>query len=55
VYHPAETPLLAAARARGVPAANGVGMLVHQAAIAFELFTGHAAPLDALRQAVATG
>jgi shikimate dehydrogenase len=51
VYHPAETPLLIEARARGVPAANGLGMLVHQAAVSFELFTGVAAPLDAMRAA----
>ena len=51
VYHPAETPLLAAARARGVPCANGLGMLVHQAALAFEMWTGVDAPLDAMRAA----
>jgi shikimate dehydrogenase len=51
VYHPMETPLLAAARARGVPCANGLGMLVHQAALAFELWTGVDAPLDAMRAA----
>jgi shikimate dehydrogenase len=51
VYHPAETPLLAAARARGVPCTNGLGMLVHQAALSFELWTGVAAPLDAMRAA----
>ena len=47
-----ETPLLAAARARGVHAANGLGMLVHQAALAFELWTGVDAPLavDARRR-----
>jgi shikimate dehydrogenase len=48
VYHPAETPLLAAARARGVGAANGLGMLVHQAARIFELLTGRDAPLEVL-------
>lgn len=53
VYHPIETPLLAAARARSVPNANGLGMLVHQAAIAFEAFTGAAAPLDVMRAAAA--
>lgn len=54
VYHPAETPLLAAARAAGVAvAANGLGMLVHQAALAFRLMTGLDAPLDAMRAAVA--
>jgi shikimate dehydrogenase len=51
VYHPLETPLLAAARAREVPVANGLGMLVHQAAISFEAFTGVPAPLDAMRRA----
>jgi shikimate dehydrogenase len=51
VYHPAETPLLSEARARGVPAANGIGMLVHQAALAFEAFTGAPAPLDVMRAA----
>jgi shikimate dehydrogenase len=51
VYHPPETPLLAEARARGVPASNGLGMLVHQAALAFEAFTGEAAPLDVMRAA----
>ena len=51
VYHPMETPLLAAARARGIACANGLGMLVHQAALAFELWTGVEAPLDAMRAA----
>jgi shikimate dehydrogenase len=51
VYHPMETPFLAAARARGVPCTNGLGMLVHQAALAFELWTGVDAPLDAMRAA----
>jgi TRAP-type C4-dicarboxylate transport system permease small subunit len=52
VYHPAETPLLAAARARGATAENGVGMLVGQAALAFTLVTGLDAPLDVMRRAV---
>jgi shikimate dehydrogenase len=54
VYHPMETPLLAAARSRGVPCTNGLGMLVHQAALAFELWTGVDAPLDAMRGAAAS-
>ncbi len=54
VYHPAETPLLAAARARGVRvASNGLGMLIHQAALAFRAMTGHEAPLEAMRAALA--
>ena len=51
VYHPTETPLLVAARARGAAAANGLGMLVHQAALAFELWTGESAPLSVMRGA----
>jgi len=51
VYHPMETPFLAAARARGIRAANGLGMLVHQAALAFELWTGVDAPLAVMRTA----
>ncbi|MEW6473268.1 MAG: shikimate dehydrogenase [Actinomycetota bacterium] len=52
VYHPADTPLLTAARAKGAPAINGLGMLLHQAARSFSLWTGQAAPLDAMRAAV---
>lgn len=48
VYEPAETALLAAARARGVAAFGGVRMLVHQAARAFELWTGADAPIEAM-------
>jgi shikimate dehydrogenase len=51
VYHPAETPLLASARARGARCVGGLGMLVHQAAITFESFTGHDAPLAVMRAA----
>ncbi len=52
VYHPAETPLLAAARARGAVAVNGVGMLVHQAAHAFARWTGAAPPLREMTTAI---
>jgi shikimate dehydrogenase len=48
IYHPDETPLLAAAGERGAQAVNGVGMLVHQAARAFRRWTGEAAPIDAM-------
>jgi shikimate dehydrogenase len=53
VYVPAETPLLAAARARGLRAANGSEMLIAQAAIAFERWTGVAGMADVMRAAVA--
>jgi shikimate dehydrogenase len=40
VYNPLETPLLAAARARGHTTVDGLGMLMHQAVPAFEAFYG---------------
>jgi len=51
VYHPSPTPLLEAAAARGIPHAGGLGMLVHQAALAFTLWTGEAAPLAVMSAA----
>jgi shikimate dehydrogenase len=40
VYTPLETPLLAQARARGLRAVDGLGMLLHQAAPGFERWFG---------------
>ena len=40
VYAPLETPLLAAAKARGLKTADGLGMLLHQAVRGFELWFG---------------
>ncbi|MCU1452799.1 MAG: aroE [Acidimicrobiales bacterium] len=45
------TPLLCAAAARGATPVDGLGMLIHQAGHAFELWTGQAAPIDAMRAA----
>ena len=53
VYVPAETPLVAAARGRGLRAANGSEMLIAQAAIAFERWTGVGGMADVMRAAVA--
>lgn len=53
VYQPPATALLVAAAAQGAATANGVGMLVHQAALAFELWTGVPAPVAEMRRAVA--
>ncbi len=52
IYRPAETPLLKAARLAGCKTANGLGMLVHQGAKAFEIWTGQRAPVDVMRRAV---
>lgn len=51
IYDPAETPLVAMARRGGARAAGGVGMLVHQAAHAFSLWTGEPAPTAAMAAA----
>lgn len=53
VYVPAETPLLRAARRRGLRAANGSEMLVAQAAIAFARWTGVEGLDGVMRSAVA--
>lgn len=53
VYVPAETPLVRAARARGLRAANGSEMLIQQAAIAFERWTGIGGMAGIMRTAVA--
>ncbi|MGD9796699.1 MAG: shikimate dehydrogenase [Acidimicrobiia bacterium] len=53
VYQPLETGLLAAAHERGAATVNGVGMLLHQAAAAFRLWTGADAPLEAMSGALA--
>jgi len=51
VYNPAETLFTRQARAAGLRAATGLGMLVEQGALAFEMWTGKTAPRDVMRQA----
>ena len=48
---PVETPLLRGARARGLRAAGGLDMLVHQGALSFSLWTDLEPPLDVMRAA----
>lgn len=52
VYRPGGTPWLHAAAARGARTVDGLGMLLHQGAAAFELWTGRDAPLEAMRAAL---
>lgn len=52
IYRPAETALLGAAKSAGCQTANGLGMLLHQGAKAFEIWTGCAAPLAVMRHAL---
>ena len=51
VYNPLETRLLAQARTAGAETIDGLGMLVAQGAIAFELWTGQPAPEALMRAA----
>ena len=53
VYVPPETDLIRSARARGLRASNGSEMLIQQAAIAFERWTGVGGMADVMREAVA--
>ncbi len=51
LYGPASTPIQVAARAAGSFVFGGVGLLLHQAALSFELWTGVAPPLPAMSAA----
>ncbi|HZW27575.1 MAG TPA: shikimate dehydrogenase [Trueperaceae bacterium] len=52
VYNPRVTPLLAAAKARGLATLDGLPMLVEQGAASLRLWTGLEPPLEAMRAAV---
>jgi shikimate dehydrogenase len=51
LYRPHVTPLQTATRAAGGSAFGGMGLLLHQAALSFELWTGQPAPLDVMSAA----
>jgi shikimate dehydrogenase len=55
VYNPPETKLMRQARAGGAGVSNGLGMLLHQGALAWEQWTGVSAPLAAMRRALEGG
>ncbi len=52
VYNPPETALLRLAHSAGLEAVSGLGMLVEQAALAFQQWTGSPAPRSAIRAAL---
>jgi len=51
VYRPADTPFIHAAQERGARTLGGIGMLVHQAALAIEKWTGAEAPVETMWEA----
>lgn len=52
VFNPPQTPLVKAAKARGLPVLDGLSMLVYQGVIGFELWTGQPAPEAVMKQAL---
>lgn len=52
VYNPRQTKLLGVAKKKGCRVANGAGMLVHQGARSFELWTGRKAIVADMRKAL---
>ncbi len=52
IYRPAETELLRVAESAGAKVANGLSMLLHQGAKAFEIWTKRKAPLAVMRRAL---
>ena len=53
VYRPGGTRLVREARARGLPCADGLEVLVQQGARSLEIWTGSEAPVAAMRAAIA--
>lgn len=51
VYRPLKTTIIKKAAARGLATHTGLGMLVHQGAIGFELWTGQMAPTEVMMKA----
>lgn len=52
IYNPPETKFLKKAKGSGAKILNGIGMLVRQGALAFEIFTEKEAPVEVMRSAV---
>jgi len=52
VYTQSRTPFLVAATRARRRGTNGLGMLLHQGAVAFQMWTGRVAPLEVMRRAL---
>lgn len=54
IYKPSETKLLKAAREKGAKVSNGLGMLLYQGMLSFQIWTGKPAPKESMRQALSS-
>jgi shikimate dehydrogenase len=52
IPNPPRTPFLAEAEARGAETLDGLGMLVYQGAIGFQMWTGREAPVAVMHEAL---
>ncbi|MFC1517631.1 shikimate dehydrogenase [Candidatus Margulisiibacteriota bacterium] len=52
IYNPEQTKFLKLAKHLGAKTQNGLGMLLYQGVLAFEIFTGHKAPVQVMREAL---
>lgn len=52
VYNPPETPLIKEAKKRGAKTLGGLGMLLYQGALSFNIWTGQEPPVDVMRKAI---
>jgi shikimate dehydrogenase len=52
VYNPTNTLFIRQAREAGLPATNGTGMLIEQARLAFQIWTGKAIPREVMQSSI---
>ena len=52
IPNPPRTPFLQEAEARGAKTLDGLGMLVYQGAIGFEMWTGYKAPVEVMHSSL---
>ena len=52
IYNPSETKLLKIARKKAIKTMNGLGMLLHQGALSFQLWTGKKPSIEVMRKAL---
>ena len=52
VYNPCETKLVRDARSQGLSATTGLGMLIEQAALSFEIWTGYSPSREIMRKSI---